>query len=117
MNEVRPDAILSIERRKIAIELELSGKGIKQYEMRFSFYEKHPAIDAVIYFIANPKLREKLLGLSKPYTKIYVVLLANFTTYQQNTYVECARFEGAIRLIRFLKMIKERRNPFAYFVQ
>jgi hypothetical protein len=49
MKRVRPDAILSLGRRKVAIELEMSGKGEQKYNSRFSFYGDHPALDAELH--------------------------------------------------------------------
>lgn len=109
MNEVTPDGILELGRRKVAIELELSAKTPKQYEKRFMFYQNHPAIDAVLYFVATPKQREKLLELSRNYSKIYVTLLRNFMDHRANAYVERSGFPGALYLCRFLEAIIERR--------
>ncbi len=109
MNKVRPDAILSLGRRKIAIELEMSGKGEKQYQKRFQFYTNHPAIDAVLYFVATPEQRQRLLELAKNYPRIYFVLLKNLTEHKGNAYVECSGVPGAVCLWKFLEVIKERR--------
>jgi len=109
MKRVRPDAILSVGRRKIAIELELSGKGERAYRRRFQFYKDHPAIDAVLYFVGTPELRERLKKLTKDQTKIFVILLRNFTEYKKHAYVEHFRFPGALSLWKFLETIKERR--------
>lgn len=109
MVEVTPDGILELGRRKIAFELELSSKTIKQYGERFEFYEKHPAIDAVLYFVATPNQREKLLELSKGCRKIYVTLLKNFSEHEGKAYVEHSGFPGAIQLWKFLEVINRKR--------
>lgn len=109
MTEFTPDGILEIGRRKIAIELEFSRKTVDQYKAKFEFYERHPAIDAVIYFVATPKLRETILSLSKHYPKIFVILHKNFTEHGQNGYVERSGLPAAVRLWKFLEVIKVRR--------
>jgi len=109
MKEVTPDGILELGRRKIAIELEFSGKTARQYEKRFQFYQHHPAIDAVLYFVATPKLRETLLHLSRDYRKIFVVLLKNFTEHERNAYVERSGFPVAVRLWKVLEVIGRKR--------
>ncbi len=109
MVEVTPDGILEIERRKVAIELEFSGKSFKQYEKRFEFYQNHPAIDAVLYFVASPKLRETLLHLSQAHSKIFVILLKNFMEHEGNAYVERSGFPGTVRLWKVLEVIGRKR--------
>lgn len=109
MVEVTPDGMLELGRRKVAIELEFSNKTIKEYGERFEFYEKHPAIDAVLYFVATPNQREKLLELSKGCRKIYVTLLKNFNEHEGKAYVERAGFPGAIQLWKFLEVISRKR--------
>ncbi len=106
MSKVRPDAILSLGRRKVAIELEMSGKGSKQYEKRFHFYADHPAIDGVLYIVATPEQRKRLHELARGYRKIYFVLLRNLTEYRQNAYVERSGFPGAVQLWKFFEAIK-----------
>jgi len=109
MSAVRPDAILSLGRRKIAIELEMSGKGEMKYEKRFCFYRDHPALDAVLYFVATPEQRKRLLEIAKEYRKIYFVLLRNLTEHRENAYVERPGFAGALRLWKFFQAIHDRR--------
>lgn len=109
MVEFTPDGILELGRRKIAIEVEFSRKTDAQYREKFEFYEKHPAIDAVLYFVATPNLRETILGLSQGYSKIFVILLKNFNEHHQDAYVERAEMPAAVRLWKFLEVIKERR--------
>ena len=109
MKRVRPDAILSLGRRKVAIELEMSGKGERKYANRFSFYRDHPALDAVLYFVATPEQRKRLIEIAKGYRKIYFVLLRNLTEHGENAYVERSGFPGALCLWNFLEGIREKR--------
>ena len=109
MVEVTPDGILELGRRKIAIELEFSNKTVKQYGERFTFYENHPAIDAVLYFVATPNLRGMLLELTRDYPKIFVVLLKNFMEHERNAYVERSEIPAAVRLWKFLEVIRVKR--------
>ena len=109
MKEVTPDGILELGRRKVAIELELTSKTKAYYEKRFVFYRDHPAIDAVPYFVAIPKQREKLLELTRENRKIFVVLLKNFIEHKGDAYVEKSGFPGALHFWKFLETLKERR--------
>ena len=109
MKRVRPDAILSLGRRKVAIELEMSGKGEQKYDNRFGFYRDHPALDAVLYFVATPEQRKRLLEIAKGYRKIYFVLLRNLTEHKENAFVERSGFPGALCLWKFLESIRGKR--------
>ncbi len=109
MVEFTPDGILELGRRKIAIELEFSGKTVEQYKKRFQFYQNHPAIDAVLYFVATPNLREMLREIMRDYPKIFMVLHKNFIEHGKNAYVERPGFPGALCLWKFLESIKKRR--------
>ena len=109
MAEFTPDGILEIGRRKIAIEVEFSRKTSAQYKERFEFYEKHPAIGAVLYFVATPNLRETILSLSQAYSKIFVILHKNFTEHERNAYVERSGIPAAVRLWKFLEVIRIKR--------
>lgn len=109
MKRVRPDAVLSLCRKKLAIELEMSGKGAWEYHQRFSFYRDHPALDAVLYFVATPEQRKRLLELANGYRKIYFVLLRNLTEHGEHAYVERSGFAGALCLWKFLESIREKR--------
>ena len=109
MVEFTPDGILELGRRKIAIELEFSGKTVEQYKKRFQFYQNHPAIDAVLYFVGPPNLREILREIMRDYPKISMVLHKNFTEYGKNAYVERPGFPGALCLWKFLGSIRKRR--------
>jgi len=109
MVEFTPDGILELGRRKIAIELEFSGKTTEQYKKRFQFYQNHPAIDAVLYFVATPNLREMLREIMRDYPKIFMVLHKNFIEHGKNAYVERPGFPGALCLWKFLESIRKRR--------
>ena len=109
MGDFTPDGILEIGRRKIAIELEFSRKTDAQYKARFEFYGKHPAIDAVFYFVGTPNLRETLLRLSQDHRKIFVVLHKNFTQHAGDSYVERSGFPAAVRLWKVLEVIGRKR--------
>lgn len=109
MKKVRPDAIVSTGRAKIAIELEISMKGRLKYAERFRFYEEHPAIDAVFYVVATPKQRQRILELAAGYPKIYVVLLRNLTKYGGKSFVERPGFDGAVCLGAVIKELRQKR--------
>ena len=109
MTAFTPDGILEIGCRKIAIEVEFSAKTTRQYQKRFEFYEKHPAIDMVLYFVGTPKLRETILGLSWGYRKIFVVLLKNLMEHGGNAYVERGRCACVFRLWKVLEVIGRKR--------
>jgi hypothetical protein len=109
MKKVRPDAILDIGRRKVAIELEMTMKGSVKYEKRFRFYAEHPAIDAVLYVVATPEQRKRILKLSEGQGKVFVALLRNVSEHERDAYVEHSEFPGAVRLWKFLEMIGARR--------
>ena len=107
MRRFTPDAIVTIGKRKIAIELELTGKGNKPYERKLGYYGNHPAIYGVLYFIAQPKLAERFRQLIKSQNHVYFTLLNNFADYRGNAYVESGKFVGeALQLWRFLERIK-----------
>ncbi len=109
MRKMTPDAILSIGRRKIAIELEMTKKGEAQYREKFEFYKNHRAIDAVIYFAATPTIRSKLLQLTQNNKKIFVVLLKNLIDHKEHAYIQHFQFPGAVYLSKLLEVIRERR--------
>ena len=109
MKKLRPDAILSIGQRKIAIELELTNKGCAHYLKRFKCYEEHPAIDAVLYVVSTPPFRDKLIRICKNYPNVYFTVLNHATDYKENAFVMSAQFPEPIPLWKFLAMIKERR--------
>ena len=106
-----PDGILEIGRRKVAIELELSSKSAAHYKKRFQYYEEHPAIDAVLYIVATPNQRKKILKLSEGCQKIFVTMLKHFEEHKREAYVEKSGFAGAIHLWKFLELVRRKRTP------
>ncbi len=109
MRKIRPDAIVEISKRKVVIELEMTMKGSSKYEKRFRFYADHPAIDAVLYVVATPEQRKRILKLSEGQGKVFVALLRNVSEHGRDAYVEHPVFPGAVRLWKFLEMIGVKR--------